>query len=146
MAEIGRIVSSTLNIDDVYERFAERLRDLIPSDRVVINTFNIEEGTVTNVYISGKEIGDRKVGEVQALEGSGNAEMIRTKSSFLLQTEDFDEYQDRFPRLLSTFRSGFRSIMNVPLISEGRIIGGLLLRSFKPYAYTDKDVRLAERG
>jgi hypothetical protein len=35
--------------------------------------------------------------------------------------------------------------MNVPLFSKGGIIGGLLLRSFKPYAYTDKDVRLAER-
>src|SRR4030042_1217031 len=32
-----------------------------------------------------------------------------------------------------------------PLFSKGRIIGGLLLRSFKPYAYTDKDLRLAER-
>jgi len=40
---------------------------------------------------------------------------------------------------------GFRSIMNVPLFSKGWIIGGLLLRSLKPYAYTDKDVRLAER-
>jgi signal transduction histidine kinase len=35
--------------------------------------------------------------------------------------------------------------MNVPLFSKGKIIGGLLLRSRKPYAYTDKDVRLAER-
>jgi two-component system NtrC family sensor kinase len=35
--------------------------------------------------------------------------------------------------------------MNVPLFSKGQIIGGLLLRSFKPYAYTDKDLRLAER-
>jgi transcriptional regulator with GAF, ATPase, and Fis domain len=46
---------------------------------------------------------------------------------------------------LSTFQAGFRSIMNVPLLSKGKIIGGLLLRSLKPYAYTDKDVRLAER-
>jgi signal transduction histidine kinase len=35
--------------------------------------------------------------------------------------------------------------MNVPLFSKGKIIGGLLLRSRKPYAYTDEDVRLADR-
>ena len=35
--------------------------------------------------------------------------------------------------------------MNIPLFSKGEIVGGLLLRSFKPDAYTDKDVRLAER-
>ena len=28
---------------------------------------------------------------------------------------------------------------------RGEVIGGLLFRSFKPYAYTDEDVRLAER-
>jgi hypothetical protein len=35
--------------------------------------------------------------------------------------------------------------MNVPLFSKGKIIGGVLLRFLKPYAYMDKDVRLAER-
>ena len=111
----------------------------------MINIIDIEKGTVINVYMAGKGIADRKVGEIYPLEGSGNAEMVRTKSSLLIQTEDFNEYKDRFPMLLSTFQAGFRSIMNVPLFSKGRIIGGLLLRSLKPYAYTDKDVRLAER-
>jgi PAS domain S-box-containing protein len=145
MAEIGRIISSTLNIEEVYEPFAEEVKKLIPFDRIVINIINIEKSTVSNVYMAGKGIADRKVGEIYPLEGSGNVEMVRTKSSLLIQTEDFNEYKDRFPMLLSTFQVGFRSIMNVPLFSKGRIIGGLLLRSLKPYAYTDKDVRLAER-
>ena len=94
--------------------------------------------------MAGGEIDDREVEKVYPLEGSGNAEMVRTKSTFLLQTEDFGEYKDRFPMLLSTFEAGFRSIMNVPLVSKGKVIGGLLLRSRKPNAYTDKDVRVAE--
>ena len=145
MAEIGRIISSTLNIEDVYERFAEEVEKLIPFDRIVINTINIEKATVKNVYMAGKGIVGRQVGEAYPLEGSGNAEMVRRKSTILIQTEDFSEYKDHFPMLLSTFQAGFRSIMNVPLFSKGEIIGGLLLRSFKPYAYTEKDVRLAER-
>ena len=145
MAEIGRIISSTLNIEEVYERFAEEVQKLIPFDRIVINTMNIEKATVMNVYMAGKGIIGRKIGEIYPLEGSGNAEMVRTKSSILIQTEDFNEYKDHFPMLLSTFQAGFRSIMNVPLFSKGQLMGGLLLRSFKPYAYTDKDVRLAER-
>jgi PAS domain S-box-containing protein len=145
IAEIGRIVSSTLNIEEVYERFAEGVKKLIPFDRIVINIINIEKSTVSNVYMAGKGIADRKVGAIYPLEGSGNVEMVCTKSSLLIQTEDFDEYKDRFPMLLSTFQAGFRSIMNVPLFSKGKTVGGLLLRSLKPYAYTDKDVRLAER-
>jgi PAS domain S-box-containing protein len=40
MAEIGRIVSSTLNIEEVYERFAEEVRKLISFDRIIINIIN----------------------------------------------------------------------------------------------------------
>jgi PAS domain S-box-containing protein len=145
IAEIGRIISSTLNIEEVYERFAEEVRKLIPFDRLVINLIDTEKGIAPPLYIVGKEIGDRKIGGACPLEGSGNAEMVRTKSSLLIQTEDFNEFKDRFPMLLSTFQAGFRSIMNVPLFSKGRIIGGLLLRSLKSHAYTDEDVRLAEK-
>jgi PAS domain S-box-containing protein len=145
MAEIGRIISSTLNIEEVYERFAEEVKKLIPFDRIVINNIDIEKGTVVNAYMAGKGLADRKVGEIYPLKGSGNAEMVGIKSTLLIQTEDFNEYKDRFPMLLSTFQAGFRSIMNVPFFSKGQIIGGLLLRSLKPYAYTDKDVKLAER-
>jgi len=143
--EIGRIISSTMNIEEVYERFAEEVRKIIPFDRIVINIIDTEMNVVTNVYMAGKGIEDRKVRVNYPLEGSGNFEMVRTRSSLLIQTEDFDEYKDRFPMLLSTFQAGFRSIMNVPIFSKGKIMGGLLLRSFRPYAYTEKDVRLAER-
>jgi PAS domain S-box-containing protein len=145
MAEIGRIISSTLNIDEIYQSFSEEVKKIISFDRIVINIINTEKNTVKNVYMAGKELQDRNVRDIYPLEGSGNAEMVRTKSTFLIQTEDFREYEDRFPMLLSTFQAGFRSIMNVPLFSKGKVIGGLLLRSYKPYAYTDKDVKLAER-
>jgi signal transduction histidine kinase len=145
IAEIGQIISSTLNIEEVYERFAEEVKKLIPFDRIVINTINVEKDTVINLYMAGKGIVGRQIGEVYPLEGSANAEMVHKKSTILIQTEDFNEYKNHFPMLLSTFQAGFRSIMNVPLFSKGQLIGGLLLRSFKPYAYTDEDVRLAER-
>jgi PAS domain S-box-containing protein len=145
MAEIGRIISSTLNIDDIYESFSEEVKKIISFDRIVINVIDTEKGTVKNVYMAGGGVQDRKVGKIYPLEGSGNAEIVRTKSTLLIQTEDFSEYKDRFPMLWSTFQAGFRSIMDVPLFSKGKIIGGLLLRSRKPNAYTGEDVRLAER-
>jgi diguanylate cyclase (GGDEF)-like protein len=145
LADVGRIISSTIDIAEVYERFAETVRKIVPFDRIVINNIDVEMNTVTNVYMAGHGITDRNVGVSYPLKGSGNFEMVLTKSSLLIQTEDFDEYKDRFPMLLSTFQAGFRSIMNIPLFSKGEIVGGLLLRSFKPHAYTDHDVILAER-
>ena len=53
IAEIGRIISSTLNVEEVYERFTEEVQKIIPFDRIVINVTNIEKGIVSNVYMSG---------------------------------------------------------------------------------------------
>jgi PAS domain S-box-containing protein len=145
MAEIGRIIGSTLNIDEIYEGLGEVVNKIIPFDGIVINMIDSEKNAVRIVFAAGEEMLDRKTEKIYPLEGSGNGEMVRTKSSLLIQTEDFEEYKDRFPMLLSTFQAGFRSILDVPLFSQGEIIGGLLLRSRKPYAYTDKDVRVAER-
>ncbi len=145
MAEIGRIISSTLNIEEVYESFAHEVKKLIPFDRIVINSINVERNVVRNLYIAGEGLQDRNISNLYPLEGSGNAEMVRTRASVLIQTEDFRAYQDRFPALVSTFQAGFRSILNVPLSAKGQVIGGLLLRSRQPNAYTERDVRLAEK-
>ena len=145
VAHIGQIVSSTLNINEVYERFAEEVKKLLPFDRIVVNHIDVEKNTVRNVYVAGKGVADRNPEEIYPLEGSGSAEMARTKSTLLIQTEDFNEYRGRFPMLASTFQAGFRSIMNTPLISKGKVIGGLLLRCYKPFAFTEYDVGLSER-
>ena len=47
LAEIGRTISSSLDIDEVYERFAEQVHKLVLSDRVVITLLNPGQGTFT---------------------------------------------------------------------------------------------------
>ncbi|MEW6669824.1 MAG: ATP-binding protein [Thermodesulfobacteriota bacterium] len=145
MAEIGRIISSTLDMNEVYPLFAEEVRKLIPFDRVGINTLDLGKGTAMLAYIAGKGVPHRKVGLTYSLEGTALAEMIRTGSAVLVQTDDILEVKTRFPKLVSTFEAGFRSIMDVPLFEKGQIIGALLLRSLHPNAYTTQHLQLAER-
>ena len=145
MAEIGRVISSTLNIDDVYERFAEKVRDLIPFDRISINIINPENKTATMAYVTGVEVAGRRSGDTLSLSGSVAEECIRTQSSFLFQPESPDEGINGFPVLLLTFKAGLRSMLSVPLISKDKVAGVLHLLSTKPNAYSGRDVRLAER-
>jgi two-component system, sensor histidine kinase and response regulator len=145
IAEIGRIISSTLNIDEVYEAFALQVKKVLPFERIVICIIDPDQKTARTAYIAGEGIGDRNIGDTYFLEGSGTGEMLRLKSTLLIQTEDFRDYWDSLPLMCSTFQAGYRSIMNVPLFSKGEIIGGLLLRSRKLPAFTERDVSLAER-
>ena len=144
MAEIGRIISSTLNIEGVYERFAEETRKLIPFDRIMINLADLKNNTITTAYITGVDVPDQRPGNITPTTGTATEEIVRTRSSLLIQGDNIDEAASRFPRLLPTFQAGLRSLIFVPLISKDQVIGVLSFRSLVPKAYTDQEVRLAE--
>jgi hypothetical protein len=145
IAEIGRIISSTLNIKEVYDRFAEEVKKLIPFDRIAIRTINPKDNTTTTAYILGVDVPGRQLGSTVPLFGTVIEECIRTHSSLLFQPESIDEVANRFPHLLPTFKAGLRSMMFVPLISKDQVIGVLSLQATKPKAHTEGDLRLAER-
>jgi PAS domain S-box-containing protein len=145
VAEIGRIISSTLDIEAVYDRFAKELRSLISFDRIVIDLIHPERNTFMIAYVSGAEIPGRGAGDVFSLSGSDNEYLIGSRSGLLIQPLEESELAHLYPVLLATFRAGFLSMMSVPLIANDRVIGGLHFRSFRREAYTDLDLMLAER-
>jgi PAS domain S-box-containing protein len=144
VAKIGRIISSSLEIDRVYELFAKEVSKAIPFDRISINIIYPEKGTVSTAYIAGHDVPGRRAGDVVPLVGTLTEDVMLTGSSLLVQTEKIDEVVARFPLLSPTFQVGFQSLLAVPLISKDKVIGVLHFRSFKPKAYTEADVNLAE--
>jgi len=143
-AEIGRIISSTLDIDQVYDRFAAVVRQLIHFDRISICIIDSEHQTVRVAYAVGADRVGREPGDVFPLSPAENKCFLQTRSSVFVQTEDIHEIEERFPFLLPAFWAGLRSMISVPLISKDQVIGTLNLRSFKLNAYTDRDLKIAE--
>ena len=88
MAEIGRIVSSTLDIEAIHERFAEEVKKLIPFDRIAINTINYEDETVTIAYVTGIDVTDRLKGTAIPLVGTLAGEVVLSRKSMVIQAED----------------------------------------------------------
>ena len=144
IAAIGRIISSTPDIEKVYERFAEEVKKLIPFERLSVNLNDLEKGVIVNAYSAGIEIPGRRPGDLLPLAGSLNERIMHTRESLLIQTEDAEGLAKNFPSLLSTFQAGFRSILSAPLISSDEVIGTLHFRSTRKKAYTSNDIRLAE--
>ncbi len=148
VAEIGRIISSTLKIEEVYERLGEEVRKIIPFDRMAISVINNEDYTTHIPYVTGMALPDRRSQEVIPLAFRVTEEISRTRSSVFLQVETQKEIQEalyRFPSLYSTFQAGIRSLISVPLISGDEVIGVLHLRSTQRRAYSEKDLKMAER-
>ena len=145
MAEIGRIIGSTLEIEEVYERFSAEVSKLIPFDRIGISTIHPEEATATIAYNTGIQVAGRQIGDVFPLAGSGIEVVLEPQSGAILEAESREEMAERFPGLLTSFDAGFRSMMQVPLTSKREMIGVLAFRSVKPNAYTGEYLKLAEK-
>jgi diguanylate cyclase (GGDEF)-like protein len=145
LSDIGRLISSTLNIDEVYEPFAAEAHKLILFDSLTINLYNLQENTMCAAYVSGLDIDGRRQGDTLVVEGSLSEAVIRSRTCIRIQPASIDEIVSEFPRLLTIFQAGLRSIMCVPLVSRDEVIGVLHFRSKKQNAYTKQDLRLAER-
>ena len=145
IAEIGRVIGSTLHIDEVYERFAAETQKLIPIDSLTVNLYDFQGETMHVAYVSGLNIDGRRQGDPLVLEGSLSEAVIRARTSLLIQPVSIDEILGQFPRLSPIFQAGLRSIMCVPLVYGDEVIGILHFRSKKQNAYTEPDLRLAER-
>ena len=146
IADIGRVIGSTLDIEEVYERFAAEAHKLISFDRIAVNLLNLHEKTITVAYISGEGISNREKGDSAPLTGTLSEEVLRNRTGLILQPEspeNIDEIVSRIPALSPTFQAGLRSLLSVPLISRDEVIGALHFRSKKPDVYNEQDLRLA---
>lgn len=145
IADIGRLIGSTLNIDEVYERFAAETRKLIPFDRITVNVHEPSHDIMRIAYVSGEDVPGRKRGDSFPLRGSVSEALIRTKTGLLGHPESVAEMDKQFPGSVDTIKAGMRSLMGIPLIYRDEVIASLHFRSKKMNHYRDRDLRLAER-
>ena len=144
VAEIGKVINLSLNIDEVYKLFSEQVNRVLPYDRIVINLVNKDGCTLTNRYVEGVSAPGRNFGEIFPMEGTLTAEMIRDRKSFVFNSQDENEISAKYPGLVAEMKAGSRSFLSVPLISRDQPFGGLHFRSNQYRAYSEKDLKLAE--
>jgi len=144
IAEIGRIVSSTLNIQDVYDGFARKVREIIPFDRITVNTINRKDCTRTVRYVFGNAFLHAKIGETLPYFRTPTEEMSLTKSSLLANSKNWEEMKRKFPETRS-LQVGHGTAMFIPLISNNETIAILSLHSIETDVYNENHLRLAER-
>ncbi|TSA44973.1 MAG: HAMP domain-containing protein, partial [Deltaproteobacteria bacterium] len=142
--EIGRVVGSTLNINQVFERVATEVSKLLPYDRLLVNRKKNDNEFIV-VYASGVDNPGRRLADSYPSQGTATGVVMATRKGILVQPMDAEEIKDLYPNLYATFKTGLRSTMTVPLISNDEMIGSMNIRSNKLKAYTEQDLRLAER-
>ena len=141
LAEIGRIITSSLDIDDVYEGFARQVRQLIPFDRIAISMVDFETGTFTNAYVLGVYAAGRERGSSVPIPGTMIGHAIERRDAVILQG-DLEELSRRFPMMVG---SGLKSVLAAPILFKNEIVGVLHLRSLEPDAYSSHHLDLVRK-
>ncbi|MGH2543010.1 MAG: GAF domain-containing protein, partial [Ardenticatenaceae bacterium] len=145
MAELGRIIGSSLAIEEVYELFAEQVKKIIAFDRIGIVLYNETQQSFTTPYVAGTEVPSRRRGEYDHLDGSITKAVATTRQPVILNPLDRDALAGQFPGACPDWDAGLRSFLSVPLISRNEVVAVLHLRSVAANAYTTRDVESAER-
>ena len=141
MAEIGRIVNSSLDIEDVFQRVGSEVGRSIPFDRLTINGINKENETVTNTYVAGIHIPELPMGQSFKLEESSTAVAIGSKAVQRIQPQNEEELAHLFPGMVTAYRAGLKSFMLVPLISQDEVVAVMRLQSCDANAYSEDNVK-----
>ena len=147
IAEIGRLIGSTLDIAEVYESCALQAQKLVLFDRLSVDLNNPDEATFTVTYVSGSDIPGRRPGDTVPIAGTISEAILHKRTGLLINTAGVEEITGQLPRVtnVATIRAGMHSMISVPLISGDEVIGTLHFRSKKLNAYTEKDLHLGER-
>lgn len=143
--EIARIITSTLEIDEVYPKFAERVHELVDFHRFVINVIDHDAGNFVFKYVSGEVRTDRHPGDIIPLEGSQTLHVAQTGTTLVRNDVAADQHFRQFRGDPNFLESGMRSIIMTPLISKGQVVGTMSLRNRRVDAYGSRDQAIMER-
>ena len=146
IADIGRIVSSTLDVQEVLEAFVEQARELVPLDRIIITSVNDESTMWVNVLGDGIGIDTESIGIARPIDSNTfQKKVISEQWQFSANGEEYSEYAKSIPAELKLYNAGLRSILLIPLIWQGRCFGSMNLRSVDPEAYGEHEIELSEQ-
>jgi signal transduction histidine kinase/CheY-like chemotaxis protein len=145
IAEIGRVIGETLDIEEVFMRLATETQKLILFDRLAVNLHRLQEENVKVAYVFGEKIPGRHVGDIFPMKGSTCEVLTRTRSGLLNFPQSDGGMNGHFRHHDAPVQMRMCSVLRVPLIYRDEVIGSLFWGSKTPDAYTERDLRLAEK-
>jgi diguanylate cyclase (GGDEF)-like protein len=134
------ILSSSLDIQEIFGSFIEELRKVIDIEWATIVL--LDESDLCCVALSSVEGSAYQVGERIPLEESGTGWVINQKKVFV----ESDLSQGRYFKTGENFfQRGLRTVAYFPLIAKGSAIGSLIITSKRPNAYSQRHIKLLEQ-
>jgi signal transduction histidine kinase/DNA-binding response OmpR family regulator len=140
--EISRIITSTLDFDQAYEKFALELKKLVSFDLMSISMIEYDSMTLVTSYLYGMERTQDRTGQRTALAGTPADHVLKTGEPLFRE----DVRESPYFSVDSEYEpDGLRSSVTMPLASKGKIIGVLGLCSRRIAAFGEREQTILAR-
>jgi DNA-binding NarL/FixJ family response regulator/signal transduction histidine kinase len=141
---IGYAIAASLNIDEVFETFAEQAAQLVRHAAISV-TLLAEDGlSLERFAVASESSTTPQAGEHQSLDETMAGFVVRSGQTQWSNDMERDE-RFRGTNDLQWIAAGFRSFISAPLRAKSRIIGSLNVLSRMPGFYTEADVVVVEQ-
>jgi len=134
------IVASSLNIQEIFGSFVEELKKIVDVNWASIVL--VEEEGLCCVALSSKEGSTYQIGEKIPMQSSGTGWVVTNKKPL---TERDLSKEIRFSTGNDFYEQGMLSMIYLPLIAKGEVIGSLILASRETDAYSQQHIKLLEQ-
>jgi len=140
LSNLSSIITSSPDINQVYNLIAAEINNIIPYDRLSIASFDLESRTLNHLYVSGTEIPGWSTGDAIPLSESVNEPAIELGRGHFIGSS----YEEVKGAEELAVEAGLLSGMSVLFKLGGEIFGGLNIRSKEKHAYTKIKLRQLE--
>ena len=141
LGRIGRIVASGRDLVETSEAFARELRNLLFFHRVAIAL--LEGGDQYRIFLAtGLDASGFRPGTLRPLAGSGVEWVVQHKRPHVIYDLELEQIS---PSDQVYVAARMRSVVRVPLIERGEVLGAMTLVSATPGAYGVREVELLEQ-
>ena len=140
--EVARVITSTLDIAEVYEQFASEVKMLMDVDQLRIGMIDESRNILNLSYVAlnpGVSL-DRR--ESVPLQGTISGHVAKTRETIII--DDLSQ-ETRFWSAQQLVEDGLRSTIAVPLFSKDKLVGTLFVLSAEANAYGGREQVIVER-
>ena len=142
LAQMGRIMTSSEDIDEVYDRFTEAVTSVIPADRLSIVVIDSDAWQSKARYYAGIDVPLATLDAWRPLDGQVIETVVRSQQPQIVDESNVAAVLAQSPRLQDGIAAGLRTWMDVPVILEQTVVAVMRFMSRRPNAYGARDQAL----
>ena len=143
LAQIGRIMTSASDIDEVYERFTDAVTSVIPADRLSIVVIDSDAWQTKARYYAGIDVPLATLDVWRPLDGQVVETVVLSKRPQIVDERNVAAVLAKSPRLQDGIEAGLRTWLDVPVILEQTVVAVMRFMSRTPNAYDARSEALA---